>query len=94
MKHQDTIPGTYIIFFSMMETATQVYGVLIIRPLRDAELECIESMSAVLANIITPMVILPPSADFMGFVGDGGCQWDLNVDTLCKRLVKNCIAFV
>ena len=48
---------TYMIFVSMMDTATQVDGVLVIRLLRDAELECIETIAAMFANIITPMVI-------------------------------------
>ena len=78
----------------MMDKATQVDGVWIIRPLRDAELECIETMSAVLANIITPIAMLPASNEIIGFSGPGASQWDLNVDMLCRRLNRKCIAFI
>ena len=43
---------------------------------------------------LLPWSFLPPSADVMGFDGEGGRQWDFNVDTLCKRFVETCIAFV
>ena len=90
----DTIHSTDMIFFSMMDTATQVDGVLIIRPLRDAELECIETMSAMLANIITPIVVVLLNAEIICFSGPGLLQWDLNLDMLCRRLDQDCIAFI
>ena len=93
-KQPDTIPGTYMFFLWIMGTATQVDELWISRPLRDAEFEHIETMSAMLANVITPMVILRPNAEIMGFSGPGALQWDLNVDMLCRRLNQNCVAFI
>ena len=40
---------------------------LVIRALRSVELEAIEDMAASLAFVITPVVILPPSAEAIGF---------------------------
>ena len=40
-----------------MDTAARSEGVWIIRPLRDAELKCIETMLAMLAKHIIPIVI-------------------------------------
>ena len=45
-QYPDTIPGTYVVFFSFMDTATRVDGVWVTRPLREPELQAFETMSA------------------------------------------------
>ena len=67
---------------------------MIIRPLRPGEIEAIEEMAKELALVVTPIVILPPNAEAMGFEGPGARQWDLNIDTLCRRLLHRSITFV
>ena len=93
-KYYDTIPGTCVVVFSMVDTATYEGDELVIRPLRSGALEAIEDMAASLAFVITTVVILPPSAEAIGFEGPGARQWDANVDALCRRLKYRSITFV
>ena len=51
-------------------------------------------MSACIANVIATMVILRPRADTLGYTGKGAIQGNMNVDTLCRYLNKDGIAFV
>ena len=73
-KYYSTIPGTYVVCFCMMDTATYDGEGLVIRPLRIGELEAIDDMAASFAFVITPVVILPPSAEAIGFEGPGARQ--------------------
>ena len=68
-RYYHTIPGTYAVIYSMMDTATISNGELILRPLRPGEFEAIEEIARELAFVVTPIVILPPSAEAMGFEG-------------------------
>ena len=78
----------------MMDTATINNGEWIIRLLRPCEIEAIEEMARELALVVSPIVILPPKADQMGFVGPGARQWDINIDVLCRRSLHRSITFV
>ena len=93
-KHHETVPGTYVVFFSMMDTTPCDDDAWIIRAFKSAEIETIEEMAASLAFVITSFVILPPSAEAIGFEGPGGRQWDLNIDTRCRRLHHHSITSV
>ena len=66
-KYYDTIPGTCVVVFSMVDTATYEGDELVIRPLRSCELEAIDDMVVSLDFVITPVVIQPPSAEAIGF---------------------------
>ena len=94
LKYPETGPGTYIIFFSVMDTATSEDGVWRIRALKNAKIEASEEMFASLAYGITPFMVLPPSAEAIGFTGPGGRQWDSNIYTFCRRLNHHRIAFM
>ena len=67
---------------------------MVIRKLRSGELEALDDMAASFAFVITPVVILPPSAEAIGFEGPGARQCDLHVDALCRRLNFRSITFV
>ena len=86
-RYYHTIPGTYVVIYSMMDTATISNGELILRPLRPGEFEAIEEIARELAFVVTPIVILPPSAEAMGFEGPGARHWDVNIDILGRCLL-------
>ena len=50
-------------------------------------------MARELALVVTPVVILPPNAEAMGFEGPGARQWDVNIDTLCRCLLQRSVTF-
>ena len=58
-----------------MDTEAKVDGVLVIRPLREPELECIDALSAILIKVVTSIVILQPNAEVLRFTGKRALQW-------------------
>ena len=77
-----------------MDTATCEDGVWIIRAMRSFEIDVMEEMVALLANVIKHFVILPQSAEAIGVTGAGGWPWDFNIDTCCRRLHQHSVAFM
>ena len=77
-----------------MDTATINNCEWIIRLLRPGEIVAIEEMANELVLVFTPIVILPPNADQMGFEGPGARHWDIDVNVLCRRLLHRSITFV
>ena len=79
-RYPQTCPGSYVVIWSMMDTATICNGEWLIRLLKTAEVEAIKQMAIALANVVSPVVILLPNFIKMGFIGEGARRWDFNID--------------
>ena len=76
-----------------MDTAALVQGEWIVRPLKEPEIEMFEKMAQALSLVISPFVILPPNSVQIGFRGTAALQWDINIDTLVRKLCDHGILF-
>ena len=78
----------------MMDTAAYANDEWNIRPLKEHEVEAFEEVAEALSFVISPIVILHPDSNQMGFVAEAARQWDLNIDTFVRKLEKHGVLFV
>ena len=83
------IPGTYVVLWSMMDTAAYAKDEWTIRPLKEHEAEALEEVAKALSLVISPIVILHPDSNQMDFVAEAARQWDFNIDTFVRKLEKH-----
>ena len=78
----------------MKDTTAYVNDEWNIRPLRDHEVDALEEVAVALSLVISPIVILHPNSNQIGFVGEAARQWDTNIDIFVGKLDSRGILFV